>query len=351
MTPPLGIVEGYYGRPWSDTQRLATIEFLAPFGYAFFVYAPKAERSLRDAWRDPMAPEATARLYELATACDRIGVRLTVGLGPAGAEARFDAAARRALGSRLALFRECGIRGIAILFDDRRGTGANLADRQADVVQWVAEQATLDYVAMCPTYYSHDRALDRLHGPRPDGYLARLGMRLDASIGVYWTGEEICAHEHTVASFADVAEQLRRAPILWDNYPVNDGVRMSQHLHLRAFTGRPAALAGVIAAHAINPALQPVLTRIPALTLADSYALGERYSYGAAFERAAQRVAGAPLAACLREDLALLQDVGLDRLGTRAVLLRERYGAFDQPAAAEILAWLEGAYRGADELG
>ena len=50
--------------------------------------------------------------------------------------------------------------------------------------------------------------------------------------------------------------------------------RMSQHLHLRAFTGRPAAIGQHLAAHGINPASQPVLSRIPALTLAESYAHG-----------------------------------------------------------------------------
>ena len=35
--------------------------------------------------------------------------------------------------------------------------------------------------------------------------------------------------------------------------------------------------------HAVNPALQCVLSRIPALSLAESYERGEAYEYGAAF--------------------------------------------------------------------
>jgi hypothetical protein len=120
---------------------------------------------------------------------------------------------------------------------------------------------------------------------------------------------------------------------------------MSQYLHLRAFTGRPADIAGHIAAHAVNPACQPVLSRIPALTLAMSYAQGDAYEYGRAFEEAATAVAGSVLARRLRQDLILLQDTGLDRLEGAAARLRERYEAFDHPAAREILAWLDGAYR------
>ena len=144
---------------------------------------------------------------------------------------------------------------------------------------------------------------------------------------------------------------MGRKPMLWDNYPVNDGARMSQHLHLRGFTGRPAAIAGQIAGHAINPASQPLLSRIPALTLAESYAQGEAYEYRAAFD--ARRAGGAwraswpsgSAATCSRSRIA-----GLDRLGERRAVLRDRYAAFDHPAAREILAWLDGQWNVTDEL-
>ena len=142
-----------------------------------------------------------------------------------------------------------------------------------------------------------------------------------------------------------MAGQIRRKPVLWDNYPVNDGPVMGQALHLRAFTGRPASIAASLAGHAVNPALQPVLSRIPMLTLAESYAAGEAYQYGAAFERAATEVLGADLARLVRRHLSQFHDTGLDRLGDSAPRLRERYAAIDHDAAREILAWLDGAYR------
>jgi len=143
--------------------------------------------------------------------------------------------------------------------------------------------------------------------------------------------------------------QLRRKVFLWDNYPVNDGTRMTQHLHLRGFTGRPAAIGACLAAHAVNPALQPVLSCIPALTLTESYAAGNDYAYRAAFRRAAAEVAGEPLAAMLDEDILAMQDVGLLRLGQRRATLRARYAAVDHPAAREVVAWLDDAYAITDE--
>jgi hypothetical protein len=93
-----------------------------------------------------------------------------------------------------------------------------------------------------------------------------------------------------------------------------------------------------------------VLTRIPALTLADSYRLGDAYQYSAAAKLAAHTVLGDVLGELVHEDTLTLQDAGLDRLGERADRLRARYGAHDHPGAREILPWLDGAYRITDEM-
>jgi hypothetical protein len=61
-------------------------------------------------------------------------------------------------------------------------------------------------------------------------------------------------------------------------------------------------------------------------------------------------VLGPELAERVREDLLILQDVGLDRLGDREERLRERYGGRDHPGAREIIAWLDGDYRITDEI-
>lgn len=350
--PPveLGIVEGYFGTPWTWPDRTATMQALAPAGYRFFLYAPKAEARLRRQWREPLPEDVLDQMARFATACRETGVRFGVGLSPYGAHLSFDAGAKQSLADKLSQLDEIGINDLAILFDDMEAGVPDLASTQAEIVHFAAERTSATRVSACPSYYSDDPVLDRVFGARPPGYLSDLGRLLGPAVGIFWTGEEVCARAQSVAGLEQVSEQLRRPPILWDNYPVNDGPRMSAHLHLRAFTGRSPDVAGVIAAHAINPALQPTLTRIPALTLAESYSLGARYSYGAALRTAAVSVAGEALGAMLVEDLMLLQDVGLDRLGDRRVELRARYAAVDAPAAREVTAWLDGAYVMSGEL-
>jgi hypothetical protein len=61
-------------------------------------------------------------------------------------------------------------------------------------------------------------------------------------------------------------------------------------------------------------------------------------------------VLGEDLGSLVREDLLTLQDIGLDRLGEKTNPLRERYATVEHPAAREIIAWLDGAYRITDEI-
>ncbi len=276
--------------------------------------------------------------------------RFGVGLSPYALFRNFDADAKSDLARKLRALDALGIESLAILFDDMRGDLPDLATLQVEILHWIARHTKARHLAVCPSYYSDDPVLDRFFGQRPANYLERFGRDLNSAIDVFWTGEEVCSREYGVGHLMRVAGALRRKPLLWDNYPVNDGPRMSQFLHLRAFTGRPAAIGAFLAAHAINPALQPTLSLIPALTLADGYKLGERYAYGEAFARAAETVLGADLAERVRDDLLVLQDTGLDRLGKTAARLRKRYEGFDHPGAREIVTWLDGAYRFTGEM-
>ncbi len=80
MTPPLGLIEGYYGKPWSWQDREATIAFLKPHGYGYYIYAPKADPHLRKLWRERHPQETAKALLRLASRCRRLDVRFGLGL-------------------------------------------------------------------------------------------------------------------------------------------------------------------------------------------------------------------------------------------------------------------------------
>jgi hypothetical protein len=352
MTPELGIIEGFFGRPYTWAERAGMVAALKPHGYGFYLYAPKADGYLRRRWREPYPDGDLEALAGFAAACRAAGVRFGVGLSPYELFLGFDGPAKEALAGKLAQLDGLGLSDLGVFFDDMKGDLPDLARRQVEIVHWIAERSSATRLIACPSYYTDDPVLDRVFGQRPVNYLEDLGRGLDPAVQLMWTGEEVCAREFSPGHLARVAEQMRRKPFLWDNYPVNDGPRMSPHLHLRAFTGRPAAIGPQIAGHAINTASQAVLSRIPALTLAESYRERDGYQYLAAFRRAAREVLGGDLAEAVERNLLLLEDTGLGGLDAeRKARLRARFAGFDHPAAREITGWLDGAYAvGAEEL-
>lgn len=134
MTPELGVIEGYLGRTWDWPARRAVVDLLAPAGYRFFHYAPKAETRLRRGWQVPFSTRALHALRHFAGHCRAGGVRFGVGLTPYGAQLAFEAPERAALVAKLAQLDAVGIDDLVVMFDDMRSDIPDLAARQAEIV-------------------------------------------------------------------------------------------------------------------------------------------------------------------------------------------------------------------------
>jgi hyaluronoglucosaminidase len=348
--PNLGIIEGYFGTPWNWEERRAVVAQLAPVGYRFFHYAPKGDAYLRRRWQESHPLEEARQIADFVRFCHDKSVRVGIGLSPYEAFNDFNDGVKQAFVRRINDLAALGIDDLGIFFDDMHANLPDLAQKQIEIMHLALTMAPHLKLIMTPSYYSNDPLLDRVFGPRPHNYLADLGSGLDPSIDIYWTGEETCSLEISPGHVQEIGALLRRKPLLWDNYPVNDGPRMSEFLHLRGFTGRSARLADWVAGHAINPALQPHLSCIPAITLADAYRLGDAYCYGASGQAAALAVLGPHLADMVRTDLMAFQDQGLSKLTKRRQALCERYQPIDHPAAREIVAWLQDGYATSSEV-
>lgn len=346
-----GLIEGFYGTPWSWEARADHASFLQQNGFDFYVYAPKSDDHLRKAWREDWPAAEWRALEELRARYRERGVAFGIGLTPYGTQTHYDAAGRGALRRKLARIDELEPDLVAVLFDDVPGVVSDLAERQVAIAHDVRDASRATSLLFCPTYYSDDPVLATMLGPIPGGYLETIGRRLDPECEVFWTGPRICTREYTEAHLSDVAARLGRRPFLWDNYPVNDGPRMCRHLHLRAVVGRPPALREWTSGLAANPMNQPQLSKIPLRTLRESLATESGYEPAGAFRRAARAICGPDLADLLEEDLTALHDEGLGAMApARRAALRARYAERDEPCAREIVAWLDGAFEPGDEV-
>jgi hyaluronoglucosaminidase len=340
-----GVIEGFYGRPWSFEARADHADFSKQNGFGFYLYAPKGDVHLRKAWRQPWPREERRALEALRARYRECGVAFGIGFTPWGAQTEFGPAARSDLRRKLAEIDALEPDLLAILFDDMPGVVGNLAERQIAVTHDASAATRARSLLFCPTYYSDDPVLESALGPMPARYLEDLGKGLDAQIRIFWTGPRICSREYTGDHLAEVAARLGRKPFLWDNYPVNDGPRMCRYLHLRAAAGRPAALREWTSGLAANPMNQPQLSKIPLLTLRESLAKASGYDAAAAFRRAARAVCEPALAEALEADLPALHDEGLGTLDApRRAALRARYASFEEPCAREVVQWLDGVY-------
>lgn len=331
-----GVVEGFYGREWRWQDRRSYAGFLRDIGLNAYIYCPKGDPFLRKRWREEWPAETAAELACTAGEFRAQGLSWGVGLSPFALYQDYSPAARRALRQRVTRLRDLGGNILAILFDDMPGDAPDLAARQAEIVADVQAWSDVEHLLVCPTYYSHDPVLEQHFGQRPPGYWRDLGHALGEGVGVFWTGNRVCSDAIAGDDLASISAELGRAPVLWDNYPVNDGARASRFLHIEPLPNRSPDLAQAAAGHFCNPMNQAWLSRYPLTGLATLYG---------AQPMTLADIFPPELAALLGRDAEVFQQRGLDQLdaGDVEALCRD-YGRLDHPAAAEVVAWLRGEY-------
>lgn len=255
-----GVIEGFYGPPWTAAERRAAFDQMAAWGLGTYLYCPKDDLHHRAIWREPYVDADAAAMADLVKACHARALRFVYGIGP-GLDIRYgEPADRRHLRDRCAQMIDLGVDGVALLFDDipdridptDLARWGSLAGAQADVANELfsfVDRRKPDALAFfCPTPYCGRMADAHLGGP---GYLGALGAALHPATDVFWTGPEIVSAAITVEHVRDVAAQLRRKPLLWDNLHANDydGRRML----LGPYAGRPLALRDEVRGIFTNP--------------------------------------------------------------------------------------------------
>jgi hyaluronoglucosaminidase len=339
-----GVIEGFFGKPWGWPARLGAVDFLRDAGFGFYIYAPKGDPYLRRKWREPMPRDTLDQLATLGARCLTHGIDFGIGLTPFEIYLSYDAAARELLRAKVLELNETGADTLAILFDDMRGDVLGVAELQARVIAEIIGWSSARRFMVCPTYYSYDARLTREFGAPPKAYLEDLGRLLDPRIDCFWTGEKIISHGYSAQHLADVAAALGRKPFIWDNHIANDAKTRSNHLYLDPSADSWSLAAAAAAGLAINPMNQPHLSRIALRGY--KYLLMAGPDFRSALPGICRELAGPRIGERLSEDVGLLQNEGLSRLGeARRQRLLDRYEREGgNPYADEVAAFLRGEY-------
>ncbi|MEY9995094.1 hyaluronoglucosaminidase [Streptomyces sp. V4I8] len=303
-----GVIEGFYGTPWSHAERLAQLDFYGRTKQNVYVYSPKDDDYLRARWRDAYPPADLAKLKELVDRARANHVRFTYALSPGLSVCYSSDADIKALTAKFDSLYAIGVRSFAIPLDDisytkwncaadeaEFGTGGGAAGTaQAHLLntvwrEFTAEHTDLQPLETVPTEYS-----DLADSP----YKKALREKLDPSVVVEWTGVGVIAPTITAEQVKQAREVYGHPILVWDNYPVNDYV--TSRLLLGPYTGREPGVASASTGVTANPMVQGEASRIALFTSAAYLWNPDAYDPRAAFLASVRDLAGPGAAPWLR---------------------------------------------------
>jgi hyaluronoglucosaminidase len=295
-----GVVEGFYGTPWSFQERLATLDFLGAHKLNLYMYAPKDDPGLRATWQ---APDTPSELHELQMLVDRAKqnhVTFNFAISPGLSVCYSSVDDETKLIQKLTAVWNLGVRSFTVAFDDidptqlncdadraRFGYGSSaLASAQAYLLNeidtnFVGAHAGAMPLITVPTEY---------YGLAATPYQLTLASSLNSNVVVQLTGPYGVSTTITSGE-TSAAKQLYGHPVLlWDNLFVNDYA--PGQLVLGAYSGRDRTLPSAAVGVAIDPMDQPESSKIGLFTAADYTWNPTAYDPARSWDAALRELAG-----------------------------------------------------------
>ena len=246
--PYRGVVEGFYGTPWSHEARLSQLDFYGRNKMNTYIYGPKDDPYHRTPhWRKPYPEKEAAQLRELVEKAKENNVIFYWAIHP-GQDIKWNEEDRKNLLDKFESMYQLGVRGFAVFFDDISGEGTQ-ADKQAELLNYLDDyfvkvKGDVAPLILCPTEYN--KAWSNVEG----GYLTTLGNKLNAGIQIMWTGDDVVASiDHPTFEF--INPLIKRKAYIWWNYLVSDFVQ--DHLLMGAVYGNATDIKDDAIAFVSNP--------------------------------------------------------------------------------------------------
>ncbi|CAH8457057.1 unnamed protein product [Schistosoma bovis] len=241
-----GVVEGFYGRPWTYPQRKELFRRMNQMGMNAYLYAPKDDIKHRQSWRDLYTPEEEQQLQFLITESTEAGVLFIFAISP-GLDVTFSSAKEvDILKKKVDQVSKLGCRAFALLFDDIE---PRLCPADREVFNSSARAQVMfaneiynhlgcpDVFLFCPTEYSASLAVPNINKSE---YLATVASCLAPGIAVIWTGPLVVSKRILTKELKELSTLLQHPIVLWDNLHANDYDQ--RRVFIGPYSGRPLAL-------------------------------------------------------------------------------------------------------------
>lgn len=304
-----GVVEGFYGKPWSNQERRNMFSFMERENLNTYVYAPKGDPYQRVDWRLPYPKAQLNRMKVLVKEARQNHVAFVYSISPGmtgtstmavNKSITYSSASdRKLLQAKINQLRSIGVNTFMLSFDDiqtslkhadQTAYGSNYGEAQAQLANEI-EQAELKkdphfQLWFVPTQY---------YGLVDSPYWQTLRSTLNPKIKAVWTGRWVLNKTISSNQAKTVERLLGRRPILWDNYPVNDYTYDSGRqpaLMMGPLQGRSASLPSSIAGYLSNPMIQPYASQLALETIAQYLQHPTQYHPKRAWESALKHLPG-----------------------------------------------------------
>ncbi|EHI70374.1 beta-N-acetylglucosaminidase [Streptococcus ictaluri 707-05] len=278
-----GVIEGFYGTPWTRQERLDCLHFIADKGMNTYMYAPKDDDYQRKNWRDLYPEDWMVYFEELVKVAKDRQVDFWYMISPGldfdyTKEEDYDL-----LYQKLQQLLDLGVCHFGLLLDDIDYQIVDAVERRfkktafaqghlaTSLYQYLQAHHAAPELVVCPTEY--DNHHDSL-------YLEELSQSIPSDVAFFWTGPSTLASQISEDDVVTMAAVYQRPMIIWDNIPVNDYQNDSERLFLTPFANHSPFLAksdyqvrGIVS----NPMISWELSK---LTLTDmSYYLWDASRY------------------------------------------------------------------------
>ncbi len=267
-----GVVEGFYGTPWTHQDRLDILRFEGAHALNVYYYAPKDDPYHRKLWRDPYPPEAQKRLSELVDAANRNFVDFCFAISPGLSMAYSSEQDFNVLAGKLDSVSKLGVSCFALFLDDVPPDLQDPHDKEQfktlaqthvyltnKLYKYLKQQSPQNRLTLTPTTYTNE------WGSRD--YIQQLGAGVDPGVSIVWTGPKVLSPAISAEQAREWGGYLHRPPLVWDNFPVNDGTSWCRYLG--PLIGRDPNLPSVVRGLFSNPMIEPHASMIPLETISD----------------------------------------------------------------------------------
>ena len=218
-----GFIEGYYGIPWSNEDRMSLMKFGGEFKMTSYIFAPKDDPYHTSKWRELYPETEINAIKEMVKVGNDNKCRFVWTAHPfmGGFRSNQVEGEIQALLAKFDQLYDAGVRQFGVLGDDVGSLNKEIVIRVMNAVSdWAKKKGDVYDTVFCPAGYNHAM----------QGNYTELNQYDDGfpeDVQIFWTGDAVCQPISVgtldkFRNYSNTGSEPRRAPLFWLNWPVND---------------------------------------------------------------------------------------------------------------------------------